>query len=359
MRRVAAGLAAALLALGGLDCRREDKPAETTASVRVAAAEKGALRERVELFGRVVPPPDRDAIMAPQVGGVLLAVSVREGDPVRRGDIVARVDSGPLGDAVAAAEAEERRTAADAEFRRRAAVRTRGLFEKGVASGQEAEAAEAEAVGGEASLAEARSTLATVRRRLAWAELRAPFDGVVVKVMRRAGDTVDGTPATPVLEVASPTPIQVAADATAEVLRQVAPGQRAEVATHGKTAVVLPARVLRAARSVDPATGAGEVRLGFDDPAASLVLGMSVSIKVAVREKPDALTVPAAAIRRGPDGAAQVVVVDGTTARVRTVEVGLADGERVEIVSGLAAGESVVVDDPVGLVDGATVNVHP
>jgi RND family efflux transporter MFP subunit len=198
-----------------------------------------------------------------------------------------------------------------------------------------------------------------VRRRLAWAELRAPFDGVVVKVLRRAGDTVDGTPATPVIEVASPTPIQVAADATAEVLRQVAPGQRAEVTTHGKTEAILPARVLRAARSVDLATGAGEVRLGFDDPATSLVLGTSVSIKIAVREKPDALTVPAAAIRRGSDGGAQVVVVDGTTARVRTVEVGLADRERVEIVSGLAPGESVVVDDPVGLVDGATVNVRP
>jgi len=51
--------------------------------------------------------------------------------------------------------------------------------------------------------------------------------------------------------------------------------------------------------------------------------------------------------------------VDGTTARVRSVEVGLADRERVEIVSGLAPGERVVVDDPVSLVDGATVNVHP
>lgn len=352
---------AVVLAFGALACRSEEKPAEAKASVRVAAAAKGPIAEWVELFGRVVPPADRDATIAPQVAGVLLAEVVREGDAVRRGQVVARVDPEPLQDAVAAAEAAERRAAADAEFKRRAAARTRGLFEKGVASGQEAEADEAAAVGAEASLAEAKSTLATARRRLTWAGLRAPFDGVVVKLLRREGDTVDGTPATPVVEIASPKPIEVDADAIAEVLRQVAPGQRAEVTTHGQGPATLEAHVLRAARSVDPASGAGEVRLGFDDPDAALVLGTPVSIRIAVRDEPDALTVPATALRRGADGAAQVVVVDadGTTAHVREVQVGLGDPKRVEILSGLAPGDRVVVDDPVGLVDGAAVTVRP
>jgi multidrug efflux system membrane fusion protein len=358
-RRAVAAATAALVALGALACRSEEKPAETKASVRVAAAAKGPMREWVELFGRVVPPADRDATIAPQVAGVLLAEIVREGDPVRKGQVVARVDPESLEDAVAAAEASERRAAADAEFHRRAAARTKGLFEKGVASGQEAEADEAAAVGAEATLAEAKSTLATARRRLKWAGLRAPFDGVVVKLLRREGDTVDGTPATPVVEIASPKPIEVDADAVAEVLRLVAAGQRAEVRTHGESAATLPARVLRAARSVDPATGAGEVRLGFDDPAAALVLGTAVSIRIAVHDKSDALTVPAAALRHGPDGASQIVIVDGTTARVRDVQVGLTDHEHVEILSGVTPGDRVVVDDPVGLVDGAEVNVRP
>src|SRR5206468_1586611 len=82
---------------------------------------------------------------------------------------------------------------------------------------------------------------------------------------RRAGDTGDGSPATPVIEIAAPTPVQIAADATAGVLRSVAPGQRAEVSTRGEVAgqgggasqrevaTALPAKVLRVARSVDPA----------------------------------------------------------------------------------------------------------
>jgi len=348
-----------VLTLGPVGCRTADAPADTTASVKVAAAGPGSVVEWIELFGRVAPPPDRDATIAPQVAGVLLAVGVREGDSVRRGDVVARVDPAPLKDAVAAAEAAERRAASEATFRRRTAERTRGLFEKGVASSQEAESDEAAAIGAEAALAEATSALATARRRSAWADLRAPFDGVVVRVIRRAGDTVDGSPATPVVEVAAPTPVQVAADATQEALRVVAPGQRAEITTRDGETAPRPAKVIRVARAVDSTTGAGEVRLALGDSNASLVLGASVSIRIAVREKANVLTIPAAALRRGPDGSAQAVVVDGAKASVRAIAVGITDRDRLEITSGLKAGESVVVDDPVGLTDGAAVSVRP
>ena len=356
MKQVVGGaLALAALAFG---CRSTGLPADAAASVKVAEATPAPVVEWIELFGRVVPPPDRDATIAPQVAGVLLAVRVREGDAVRAGDVVARVDPAPLQDAVAAAEAAERRAASEAAFRRRTAERTRGLFDKGVASRQEAEADEAGAVGTEAALSEATSALSTARRRLAWADLRAPFDGVVVRVIRRAGDTVDGSPATPVVEIAAPTPVQVAADATAEALRVVAPNQRAEVTARDGQAAALPAKVVRVARSVDSVTGAGEVRLAIGNPVASLVLGASVSIRIAVREKTGALTVPATAIRRGPDGSPQVVVVQRDRASVRPVGLGIADRDRVEITSGLEAGESVVVDDPVGLTDGAVVSVR-
>ena len=360
MRRTLPGISCLAALAAGVACGgKGDPPPDTAASVKVVAATMGPMVDWVELFGRVVPPPDRDATIAPQVAGVLLAVGVREGEAVKAGEVVARMDPAPLRDARAAAEAAERRAASEATFRRRAAERTRGLFEKGVASRQEAEADEAAAVGAEAALAEASSTLATARRRSAWAELRAPFDGVVVRVIRRAGDTVDGSPATPVMQIAAQTPVQVAADATAERLAVVMTGQRAEVAAQGGEPSVRVAKVLRVARAVDSATGAGEVRLALEDSGAPLVLGASVSVRIAVREKASVLTVPTAALRRGPSGATEVIVVDGAKAAVRMVAVGIADRERVEIASGLKAGDRVVVDDPVGLTDGAAVSVRP
>src|SRR5206468_9031618 len=85
-------------------------------------------------------PPDRDATLAPLVAGLLLAVPVREGQSVRAGEILARVEGAPLDDALRAAEAAERRADAEAAFRKSAAVRTRTLVDKGVASRQDAEA---------------------------------------------------------------------------------------------------------------------------------------------------------------------------------------------------------------------------
>ena len=356
---IGGALAIAALLAGSSCSRPADPAAETGAPVTVAPAAMGSLAEWVGLFGRVVPPPDRDATLAPQVPGVLLAVTVREGDTVHAGEVVARVDDAPLRDALGSAEAAERRAASEATFRHRAAERTRGLFEKGIASRQEAEADEAAAVAADAALAEAAAGVATARRRAGWAELRAPFEGVVMRVLRRAGDTVDGSAATGVVEIASPWPVQVAADATAEALAAVAPGQRAEVAQRDGEAAPRMAKVVRVARSVDAATGSGEVRLALDDPKAALVLGSSVSIRIAVRDKTNVLTVPVAALRHGPDGAAEVVVVKDGKAVVRAVTTGLTDHGRVEIASGLTVGDSVVVDDPVGLGEGAAVSVRP
>jgi multidrug efflux system membrane fusion protein len=349
-----AGLAAAV-ACGG----KADPPADPPAPVRVAKAETGAVTEWVRLFGRVAPPPDRDATIAPQVAGVLLAVPVRDGQAVRAGEVVARVEPSALDDAVAAAEAAERRAASEAAFRKKAGQRTRSLFEKGVASGQEAEADDAATIAAESSLAEAQASLAIARRRRGWADLAAPFDGVVVKVIRRAGEPVDGSPASGVVQIAAERPVEVVADAVPEALGVIRSGAIAEIRVRDGSKDALPARVRRAARAVDPASGAGEVRLSLDDEAAPLVLGTPVSVRIAITERASVVTAASSAVRRGPGGETEVVVVDGGRASVRKVTIGITDGDKVEVVSGLRAGETVVIDDPVGLVDGTRVDVRP
>lgn len=345
------------LALG---CAHPSDPQGTQAApVRTARVESGTLTEWVRLYGRVVPPPDRDAALSPLVAGVLTAVPVRAGESVQAGAVLARVDAAPLEDALRAAEAAGRRAAAESDFRRRAASRTRALFDKGVSSRQEAEADDAAAVAADSALAEASAALAGARRRRAWAEVKAPFEGVVVRVLRRSGEVVDGTPATPVVELASTEHAQVAADATAEVLARLAPGQAAEVGPREAVEAVHRARVLRAARAVEAASGAGEVRLALEEPWPGLVLGLGVEVRVAARRKDGAACVSARALRRGPAGRTEAVVVESGKARVRSVTLGLVEGDRVEVVSGLAPGETVVVDDPLTLADGAPVVERP
>src|SRR2546425_95077 len=332
--------------------RAEDAPADHAVSVRTARVESGTITEWIRMYGRIAPPPDRDATLAPMVAGLLLAVPVREGQSVRAGEILARVEGAPLDDALRAAEAAERRADAEAAFRKSVAARTRSLLDKGVASRQDAEADEAAAVSADAAQAEASSALATARRRRDWAELRAPFDGVVVRVFRRPGESVDGTPATPVIQVASATGAQVAAEATADTLSRLARDQPAEIESRGSPGAALKAHVLRIARAVDSSTGSGEVRLAFDDAAPPLPLGLGVDVRVAVGRRERATIVPTKALRRGDGGKTEVVIVGKGKAGSRSVVTGLTGGERTEGASGLSRAERGWVDDPMGPAEG-------
>ena len=357
--KCAATLALALVLAAASCGRKVDAPPSEPPSVRVAPVANGSITEWIRLSGKVVPPRDREATLSPRVEGVLVEVAVHVGERVSRGRTLARVDTAVLTDALTEAEAAEHSAAADAEAKRNVATRTERLLAHGVVSGEQTQTDEAAAVAAEAALEQAKAARATAARRRAWATLVAPFDGVVVSVLRQAGDSVDGTPATPVIQFSAEHPLELALDATADALARLREGQDAEILVGTPDERGIPARVIAVAASIDPKTGTGPVRLdpGTDD--ASLILGRIVEARIAIAHHEDTIVVPAKAVRGGEGGTAEVVVVADHKAHVRKVETGLRDGDRVEITSGVAPGDVIVVDDPVGLAEEAVVRDGP
>jgi RND family efflux transporter MFP subunit len=357
--KVAASLVLVPLVLAASCGRKADPGNAEPPSVHVATVTKGTVTAWVRLSGKVVPPRDRDATLSPRVEGVIAEVAVHLGERVSKGGTLARVDTAALTDALAAAEAAEKSAASDAEAKRSVATRTEKLLAHGVVSGEQTQTDEAAAVAAEAALDEAKAARATAARRRAWAALVAPFDGVVVEVLRHAGDSVDGTPATPVIHLAAEHPLELALDATAEALARLQEGQDAEIFIGTPEDKGIPARVIAVAASIDPKTGTGPVRLdpGTDEP--SLILGRVVEARIAVARHESTIVVPAKALRGGESDTVEAVVVTDHKAHVRKVETGLRDGDRVEVTSGLAEGDVIVVDDPVGLADDAAVRDGP
>jgi len=352
---LALGLVLAVASCG----RKADVPPSAPPSVRVAPVAHGSITEWVRLSGKVVPPRDREATLSPRVEGVLAEVAVHVGERVPSGRTLARVDTAVLTDTLVEAEAAEKSAAADAEAKRNVATRTERLLAHGVVSGEQTQTDEAAAVAAEAVLDQAKAAHATAARRRAWATLVAPFDGVVVSVLRQTGDSVDGTPATPVIQFSAEHPLELALDATADALARLREGQEAEILIGAPDERRIPARVIAVAASIDPKTGTGPVRLdpGTDEP--SLILGRIVEARIAIGHHDDTIVVPAQAVRGGEEGTAEVVVVADHKAHVRKVETGLRDGDRVEITSGIAPGDLIVVDDPVGLAEEAVVRDGP
>jgi hypothetical protein len=171
---------------------------------------------------------------------------------------------------------------------------------------------------------------------------------VVLHLQRKVGESVDGTAATPIAEIADITVLELHAQATPSALRPLRDGMTATVRPLGSDPVA--GTVVRVAPAVDPATMLGGVRIALAD-SAGIKVGTAATGRIVVAQRPG-LRVPASALRRSMVGEEEVVVCEGGVAHVRKVELGNRGERGVEIKDGLRPGERVVVDHVLGLQDG-------
>jgi len=346
--------------------------------VRAAAAARGDLLVRVLCDGNLEPPPGGELRAAE--GGAVGAIEVREGDRVRAGQALVRLDNREIeggerqaqtdlwrvASERAAAAAELERAKGEAAYRRQIADSDRRLLGQSAIPRASAEADELAARQAEAAAAAARAPLAgsagragagrvparrplaaaaarELARRAAALTVRAPFDGVVYGLPRAAGEAI--APGQVVAAVTLPEHPRVRFRIDQPDLPRIAAGQRIIVAFSGLPGrswdgeVTAPARALRDVGGREVGEGLGAIA----DPGRALPLNAAVDVQVVVAERRGVLTVPRGALRREGDRRF-VYRVDGNRVERRDVQVGLIGLSEVEIASGLASGDRVVAD---------------
>jgi RND family efflux transporter MFP subunit len=343
-------------------CRGAEEPDEGPQRPRPVVCEParaGPIADVVTLRGVVDAPPDRHAAVAPAVAGRILEVRVREGDPVAVGALVAVVDAAPLQSAAEEAEAVVASAEAGAAVADAAMARARRLLAAGIAARRDAEDAEARAAAAAAELRAARARRDVATGQVDRARVRAPIAGTVIRVLRRAGELVDGTPATPVVEIADAAVLELSATAPAADLARLAAGDRAEIRLDALPGEAVPGRVVALSPAVDPATSLGSARVALQPPASvHALIGLAGQARIRLAERQGVL-VPAAAVRRGARGQTEIVVCKGegekARAQVREVKLGARAADSVAVLDGLAAGEQVAATNVLGLEDGAPI----
>lgn len=359
MRPEVVATAAALALLATTGCRHEEPaPAPARRTVRCAAAEAATLTDALELRGTVSPLPERDAQVAPQVAGRLLRVQVREGDVVAVGQPIASVDDASLVDDARAARAVVARASAELENARATSARVQRVFEHGIAARQEVDDAKARADTTAAARSEAEAAARRAERQVERATVRSPLRGVVVRVLRRPGELVDGTPATPVVEIADPSVLELTADATASDLVRIEKGQTADVVVAALPGATWTGLVAAVSPAVDRTSGLGVVRVTLVLAAASRPpIGVLGTARIRTGRARQAVVVPQAAVRTGAGTENEVVLcgADGL-AHVRSLGRGVRLDGKVE-APGLSAGEAVVVEPVLGIADGEAIDV--
>jgi len=340
----------------------ERQPAEEIESAAVVSVKTSPAVVRdivgvVHATGVVAPAPGADlVVVAPEVARIV-AMPRAAGDAVRPGDVLVRFEMPGSAADVQKQEAETGRARAALEQARAAHQRAGELFERGVAARREVEESRRAAADAEAAVAQADAALAAARTLAGRAVVRATFAGIVAARQHNPGDLVEPSTTDPVLRVIDPHRLEVVVSVPLADVSRVRVGATARIANTGAgngEAGDGPAfHVVSTPALVETGTATVPVRLRPAGPLAAPV-GAPVQIDIDAERHARAIVVPAAAIVREGEETA-VFVAAGGKAQRRKVRIGLADGAGVEIVSGVSAGEPVIVDGQAGLPDGAAI----
>jgi RND family efflux transporter MFP subunit len=312
-----------------------------------------AVDETVDLRGRVQPPPGGDLPVASQIPGRLAQVLVREGESVKPGDVVATVDDASTRDVSRQADAALDQARATEANARATLDRTQALVARGIAARQELDDALGKAAESRASVAAAVASADLARRTLGRVVIRSSFGGIVTRVWRGPGALVDGTAATPIVQLASTSAAEFVADATGGELAQVKEGDRAQGSLlEGRT---FEGAVVARGRALDPATGLGSVRVAIVALDDAVPLGSYGRASVTVAHREGVHTLPATALRGSVADGAEVAVCEGSAVAIRKIGVGWRDDARFEVTGGLKEDDRVAVDHVLGLDEGTTI----
>jgi RND family efflux transporter MFP subunit len=354
------------------------------AQARAGGAEAGAV---LNASGYVTAR--RAATVSSKITGKVVEVLVEEGMEIHEGQMLARLDDATPRKQLSLAEsqlASARRSLTENEVRLKQArlnlERIRRLKEQGISTQSDLDAADADAASFAARLEVGRQDVEVAERQVVLRRqdvddtvIRAPFSGIAVTKDAQPGEMISpisaggGFTRTGICTLVDMKSLEVDVDVNESYIHRVAPGQRAVATLDAYPDWQIPCRVIMPVPTADRQKATVKVRLSFEqlDPRILPDMGVKVAFLGADEGQPGqpaqqsanraVVVVPRAAVRRVGDKDVVFVVKEGVVER-RAVGLSAASGDEAVILSGVAAGERVVIEGPADLKDGARVSVR-
>jgi RND family efflux transporter MFP subunit len=354
--------------------------------VEFATAKRAPLAERVLVVGSLIGAATVQAV--PKINGRLATVNVHLGDPVRRGQMIAKVEDREIQEQVRQAEASYqvaqatiRQREADLKLAQTNLERNKSLLDRQLLPKQtyddtdaRHQASVAQLDLAKAQFEQAKSRLEELKINLSNTVIASPVDGFVGKRFLDPGASV--SPNVPVASIVDIRSVRMVANLVEKDVKRVTVGTEAAVEVDAFPGETFKGRVSRIAPVFDPATRTAEMEIEVPNPVYRLKPGMYARVQLTVSVRADAITVPnnAVVLVSGKPGvfvagpAAQgrgeapaptsgqsgpgATTGAALSAKFMPVETGIRDGDRVEIVAGLRDGMQVVTTGAGALKDG-------
>ncbi len=356
-------LAGALFAYRGTEIRAQHAlPARAAPDIPVSVAmvAQQTVAVRIQAIGNV--EAYATVALKARVDGQIVEVNFKEGQEVRKGAALFKIDARPFEATLRQAEANLMRDTAQKEQTRSQERRYQELLQKNFASKEAYAQIRTNADTAAAVALASKAAVENARLQLEYCTIRSPIDGFVGKVMLQIGNMVKANDTNPLVIINQVRPIYV---------NFAIPEQRLSAVRNHMAKAQLPVEALppnsdEAAatgtlsfvdNAVDTTTGTIKLKAQFPNKDKALWPGQFVGISLKLYDQKEALTVPSQSVQTGPGGQYVYVVKQDMSTEVRKVELDRVDGDNAIIAKGLNKGETVVVKGQLRLAPGAKVMI--
>jgi len=365
-RRVLFGIAGAALLGGALlvgagSSAQESKAPRGPAAVPVTAATatQQNVPFRLQAIGNV--EPFSTVALKARVDGQIVEVNFKEGEEVRKGSVLFKIDPRPYEATLRQAEATQARDVAQREQARSQERRYKELLEKNFVSKEAYAQIRTNADSAEAVAQASKATVDSARLNLEYCTIRSPIDGYPGKIQIQMGNLVKANDANPLVILNQVHPIYVSFAVPEQSLatlrtymKKGALAVDAGPPNSGKIAA--SGTLIFVDNAVDSTTGTIKLRARFANQDNALWPGQFVAVSLKLYDQKDAILVPTQAVQTGPNGQFVFVIKPDMTTEVRAVTVERAEGDNAIIAKGLKHGEQVVTRGQLRLAPGVKVS---
>lgn len=365
-----AGLSAGLLAAlvsgcggkGGNEAQAASKPAGAASappSLLLSTEDLRTATTGLNAMGPVITgsvQPERRADLRAEVSAVVQQVMKENGDNVRKGELLVRLDDTSIRDSLASAEESARASAQSADQAERQFQRMKTLQGQGMSSMQALDDAETRRNNAQSDLVAARARVVSARQQLQRTEVRAPFDGVVSDRKASVGDTAQV--GKELLKVIDPASMRFEGMVSSDRMAEIKPGQSVIFHINGFGQQEFRGKVRRVDASANAATRQVEVLVGFDGGEPPKVAGLYAEGFVATAGQ-QALMLPDASLAREGDNTFVWRIKGDTLSKVK-VKLGERDARSGDFVvlAGLSEGDQVLRRPNANLSEGQKVELR-
>lgn len=368
-----------LIGCGGSDSNEPSKPSgggwggwgsgNTTraTSVETQTVNLQSIAEQVRSFGTI--QAQNVIAITPQISNTITNFYVDLGDTVKAGQLLAKINNTTFKDQLAQAEAQLMQSEIAVSRDSAAYSRAKMLAEKELSSIADEEIAEANYQSSLAALESAKASLTQAKENVSFTEVRSPVNGVILSKIGEEGDVASSAQA--LFEIANLVGYETRVFLPVQDWRFVKIGQPVNLRVSNETESSAVGIISRKSPQLDPTTGLGEVVVSLTNTGPNIFPGVLTENVIDIDFKEQTIVVPRSALVEKVETTVEpesntitlaktysvFVSVGDTTAELRSLKLGIEQGDKIEIIEGLNAGESIIVTGQTSLKDGAKIRV--